>query len=54
LIDFREREHKYGEGQRERERILKETVCVKPHMGLNPMTLRSSLELKSRVGHSTT
>ena len=43
-----------GEGQREREREnLKQAACsVQSDTGLDPMTLGSGPELKSRVGYS--
>ena len=42
-----------GEGrERERERILSSTLSVDPNVGLDPTTLGSQPEPKSRVGHS--
>ena len=50
----RERVHmSWGEGQGQRESQAGYMLSVEPDLGLDPTTLGSWPELKSRVGHST-
>ena len=42
-----------AQGQRERESQAGFTLSAEPDAGLDPTTLRSRPELKSRVGYST-